>query len=88
MRLFCSACGAAGSVIKHEVAARHLLQLASVIEPVQDGRVRIEKINYPFLYPLKGTGAESMRCAVEKGELHESGTYVWLQTPAEDLLRQ
>ncbi|MET4388254.1 hypothetical protein ABIB73_004016 [Bradyrhizobium sp. F1.4.3] len=74
-----------------EVAARHLLQLASVIEPVQDGRVRIEKINYPFLYPLKGTGAEfgaGMTCAVEKGELHESGTYVRLQTPAEDLLRQ
>ncbi|MFC7700883.1 hypothetical protein ACFQX9_29870 [Bradyrhizobium sp. GCM10028915] len=39
-------------------AARHLLQLASVIEPVQDGRARIEKINYPFLYPLKETGAE------------------------------
>lgn len=76
-----------------EVAARQLVQLASSIEPVQDGRVHIEKINYPFLYTLKGSGAEfgaGIRCAVEKGwlELHESGTYVRLLRPGEDLLRQ
>jgi hypothetical protein len=68
-----------------EVAARQLAQLASGIEPVQDGRIHIEKINYPFLYTLKGSGAEfgaGIRCAVEKGwlELHESGTYVRLLT--------
>jgi hypothetical protein len=32
-----------------EAAARQLVQLASSIEAVQDGRVHIEKINYPFL---------------------------------------
>jgi hypothetical protein len=49
-----------------EVAVRQLVQ-ASGIEPVQDGRIRIEKINYPFLYMLKGSGidfAAGIRCAV------------------------
>jgi hypothetical protein len=74
-----------------EAAARQLVQLAASIEPVQDGRIHIEKINYPFLYTLKASGAEfgaGIRCAVEKGwlELHESGTYVRLLTPGEDLL--
>jgi hypothetical protein len=40
-----------------EVAVRQLVQ-ASGIEPVQDGRIRIEKINYPFLYMLKGSGID------------------------------
>ncbi|WOH60229.1 MULTISPECIES: hypothetical protein [Bradyrhizobium] len=70
-----------------EVAALQLVQLASGIKAVQDGRIHIEKINYPFLYTLKASGAEfgaGIRCAVEKGwlELHESGTYVRLLTPA------
>jgi len=74
-----------------QAAARKLVQLASGIEAVQDGRIHIEKINYPFLYTLKASGAEfgaGIRCAVEKGwlELHESGTYVRLLTPGEDLL--
>ncbi|MDA9539232.1 hypothetical protein ACM41_24335 [Bradyrhizobium sp. CCBAU 21362] len=64
-----------------EAAARKLVELASSIEPVQDGRIHIEKINAPFLYTLKGSGAEfgaGIEYAVEKGwlELHESGTYV------------
>ncbi|WOH75723.1 hypothetical protein RX330_11900 [Bradyrhizobium sp. NDS-1] len=48
-----------------EVAARHLVQMASGIGPVQDGRAHIEKLNYPFVYTLKGSGAEfaaGMRC--------------------------
>ncbi|OSJ18204.1 hypothetical protein BST63_06080 [Bradyrhizobium canariense] len=74
-----------------EVAARQLVQLASGTKAVQDGRIHIEKINYPFLYTLKASGAEfgaGIRCAVEKGwlELHESGTYVRLLKPGEDLL--
>lgn len=74
-----------------EVAARQLVQLASSIEPVQNGRVHVEKINYSFLYTLKGSGREfgaGIRCAVVKGwlELHESGTYVRLLTPGQDLL--
>ncbi|RZM94016.1 hypothetical protein CWO91_39695 [Bradyrhizobium genosp. SA-3] len=53
------------------------------MEPVQDGRIHIEKINAPFLYMLKATGEEfgaGIRYAVERGrlELHESGTYVRL----------
>jgi hypothetical protein len=73
------------------VAARQLVQLASGIKAVQDGRIHIEKINYPFLYTLRASGAEfgaGIRCAIEKGwlELHESGTYVRLLASGEDLL--
>jgi hypothetical protein len=32
-----------------EAAARKLVELAAGTEPVQDGRIHIEKINYPFL---------------------------------------
>ncbi|MCK1480275.1 hypothetical protein IVB27_37500 [Bradyrhizobium sp. 197] len=74
-----------------EVAARKLVELAAAIQPVQDGRIHTEKVNYPFLYTLKGSGTEfgaGIRYAIEKGwlELHESGTYVRLLTPGEDLL--
>ncbi|MCK1575158.1 MULTISPECIES: hypothetical protein [unclassified Bradyrhizobium] len=74
-----------------EVAARKLVELAASIQPVQDGRIHTEKVNYPFLYTLKASGAEfgpGIRCAVEKGwlELHESGTYVRVLTPGRDLL--
>jgi hypothetical protein len=41
-----------------DAAARKLLELANAFEPVQDGRIYIEKINGPFLYQLKGTPAE------------------------------
>ncbi|MCK1534654.1 MULTISPECIES: hypothetical protein [unclassified Bradyrhizobium] len=73
-----------------EVAARQLVQLASGIKAVQDGRIHIEKINYSFLYTLEASGAEfgaGIRHAVEKGwlELHESGTYVRLLTTGGDL---
>jgi hypothetical protein len=64
-----------------EAAARKLIELANAFEPVQDGRIYIEKINEPFLYQLKGTPAEykaGLLRAIEKGWLwlHESGTYV------------
>lgn len=51
-------------------AARQLVQLASGIEPVQDGRIHIEKINYPFIYTFKGSGAEfgaGIKCADREG---------------------
>jgi len=35
-----------------------LIGLANAIEPVQDGRLYIEKINGPFLLELNGTPAE------------------------------
>lgn len=73
-----------------EAAARKLVQLAASIEPVQDGRIHIEKINAAFLFTLGGKGSEfgaGIRRAVEKGwlDLHESGTYVRLLTPGESL---
>ncbi|WP_342738974.1 hypothetical protein [Bradyrhizobium sp. B117] len=73
-----------------ETAARKLIELAAIIEPVQDGRIHIEKINAPFLFTLKASGPEfgaGINNAVEKGwlEIHESGTYVRLLTQAEDL---
>jgi hypothetical protein len=41
-----------------EVAARKLVEFANAFEPIQDGRIYIEKINWPFLHDLKGTPAE------------------------------
>ncbi|MCP3397779.1 MULTISPECIES: hypothetical protein [unclassified Bradyrhizobium] len=74
-----------------ELAARKLVELAASIEPVQDGRIYIERINAPFLFKLKASGSEfgaGIRYAVERGwlMLHESGTYVKLLPPGEDLL--
>jgi len=64
-----------------DAAARKLVELANAFEPVQDGRIYIEKINEPFLYQLKGTPAEykaGFDRAIAKGWLilHESGTCV------------
>jgi hypothetical protein len=63
-----------------EVAARKLMEIAHSVEPVQDGRIHIEKINWPFLSELKGSPAEygaGLKLAIERGWLwmHESGTY-------------
>lgn len=74
-----------------EAAARKLVELAAGVEPVQDGRIHIEKINAPFLFDLKASGAEfgaGLAFAIERGwlELHESGTYVRLHPAGEDLL--
>jgi hypothetical protein len=62
-------------------AARKIIETAKAIEPVQDGRIHIEKINEPFLYKERGSPAEygaGIGLAVERGWLwmHESGTYV------------
>ena len=66
-----------------DAAARKLVELANAVEPVQDGRIYVEKINAPSLYQLKGTPAEykaGLEHAIAKGWLwlHESGTYVRL----------
>ncbi|MCK1544534.1 hypothetical protein IVB12_21940 [Bradyrhizobium sp. 179] len=66
-----------------ETAARKLVELAATIDPVQDGRIPIEKINAPFMYQHGSSGPEfgaGIKMAVERGwlELHESGTYVRL----------
>ncbi|MGY3607702.1 MULTISPECIES: hypothetical protein [unclassified Bradyrhizobium] len=69
-----------------EKAAWRLMEIASTIEPVQDGRIHIEKINWPFLSQDEAKPAEygaGIKFAIDRGWLwmHESGTYVKI-TPA------
>lgn len=48
------------------------MELANAFEPVQDGRLYIEKINGPFLYQLEGTAAEykaGLDRAIARGRL-------------------
>ena len=73
-----------------EVAARKIVELANAVEPVQDGRIHVEKINGPFLFQLKGTPAEykaGLDLAIAKGWLvmHESGTFVKFTQAGADL---
>jgi hypothetical protein len=67
------------------VAARPFAdpEIADSVERVQDGRIHIEKVNWPFLSEFKGSPAEygaGLKHAIERGWLwmHESGTYVKL----------
>jgi hypothetical protein len=67
-------------------AALKLVEIANAVEPVQDGRIHIEKINWPFLSVFKGSPTEygaGLKLTIERGWLwlHESGTYVKF-TPA------
>ncbi|MFH0299678.1 hypothetical protein AAFX91_21085 [Bradyrhizobium sp. 31Argb] len=62
-----------------EKAARRIMELAHAVEPVQDGRIYVEKINYPFIFQDNGSPAEygaGRELAIERGWLwmHESGT--------------
>jgi hypothetical protein len=64
-----------------EKAARRIVEIASTVEPVQDGRIHIELINGPFLFQDRGTPAEygaGLKLCIERGWLvmHESGTFV------------
>jgi hypothetical protein len=73
-----------------EVAARKIVELANSFEPIQDGRIYIEKINGPMLFQLKATPAEykgGLDRAIEKGwlTLHESGTFVRFTQAGADL---
>jgi hypothetical protein len=57
---------------------------------VQEGRIPIEKINWPFLHDPKGTPAEykaALDLAIARGwlEIHESGTYVKFTQTGADL---
>ena len=67
-----------------DAAARKLMELANAFEPVQDGRIYIEKINWPFLFELKGHTRRvqgRVRSRHRPGGwlwLHESGTYLKL----------
>jgi len=73
-----------------EAAARKIVELAYAVEPVQDGRIHIEKINEPLLFQLKGTPAEykaGLDLAIAKDCLvmHESGTLVKFTQARADL---
>ena len=73
-----------------EKAARKLLEIASTIEPVQDGRIYIELLNAPFLFKEGGTPAEyktGLELAIARGWLwkHVSGTYVKFTQAGADL---
>ncbi len=73
-----------------ETAARKLIEIASGVEAVQDGRIHIEKINAPFLFEIKGTPAQylaGLKRAVERGwiVLHESGTFIRFTQAGADL---
>ena len=50
-----------------ESAARKLIELANAFEPIQDGRIYIEKINGPFLFELKATSAELSAAGTRRG---------------------
>jgi hypothetical protein len=55
-----------------EIAMTKILQYACAFEPVQDGRIYIEKINGPFLFEAKGSPAEywaGLQLAIERGYL-------------------
>jgi hypothetical protein len=71
-------------------AARRLMEHARAFEPVQEGRIYIEKINGPFLFGDKGTPAEyaaGLNRAIALGwlVLHESGTFVRFTQSGSDL---
>jgi hypothetical protein len=58
-----------------------LLEIANSIEAKQDGRIHIEKINWPMLTEHGAKPAEykaGLMLAIERGylEIHKSGTYV------------
>ena len=59
------------------------MQHAHAFEPVQNGRIYIEKLNGPFLFDDKGTPAEyaeGLDRAISLGwlKMHDSGTFVRL----------
>ncbi|MCC8976497.1 hypothetical protein [Bradyrhizobium brasilense] len=73
-----------------ETAARRIMEHARAFEPVQDGRIYIEKINYPMIYQDKATPAEywaGLEYAKDQGwlEYHESGTFVRMTQAGKDL---
>ena len=73
-----------------EIAARKILEITNSIEPVQDGRIHIEKINALMLYQEKATPAQNkagLDLAIERGWLwiHESGTFVRMTQAGNDL---
>jgi hypothetical protein len=76
---------------KPEAAARHILKLCAEAGSVQDGRIYIERINYPFIFRDKGTAAEywaGLQLLKERKMIlyHESGTYIRILDGNDSLL--
>ena len=72
-----------------EKAARRIMEHARGFEPIQDGRIYIEKINRRMIDEDKATPAEywaGLMYAKDQGwlEYHESGTFVRMLKPGED----
>ena len=73
-----------------EKAARRILEIANSVDPIQDGRIHLEKINGPFLSKEIASPAEygaGMSLCIERGWLirHESGTFVRFTPAGADL---
>ena len=73
-----------------ERAARRLLEHAQAFEPIQEGRIYIEKLNGSFLFGDKGTPAEyaaGLDRAIALGwlDLQENGTFVKFTQSGADL---
>jgi hypothetical protein len=71
-------------------SARKLIEIASGVEAVQDGRIYIELVNGPFLFEIKGTPAQysaGLKHAIEHGwiEMHRSGTFIRFTQAGADL---
>jgi hypothetical protein len=69
-----------------EKAARRVMELAHAVEPLQDGRIHVEKINGPSLFKDKVphlSTAPGIKLAIERGwlDMHESSTFARF-TPA------
>jgi hypothetical protein len=63
-----------------EAAARKLIEIANTVGAIQDGRIHVEKINWPFLQ-AGGSADEyvaALQTAIDRGwlEIHRSMTYV------------
>ncbi|MHC2464451.1 hypothetical protein ACVIHD_003463 [Bradyrhizobium embrapense] len=48
-----------GDLLRPEKAARRIMEHARAFEPIQDGRIYIEKINHPIIDEDKATPAET-----------------------------
>jgi hypothetical protein len=69
------------------------VEIAAATPAVQDGRIYIERVNAQFKALLNGGRGhpefgDGIRYAIERGWLwmHESGTYLKLMPPGQDLL--
>jgi hypothetical protein len=72
-----------------EAAARKLIEIASTVESVQDGRIHIELVNLPFLQA--GGSPDEYRAGIERAiangwlTRHRSGAYVKFTQAGADL---